>query len=194
MVRLYLGLDERPNSAWTIVSPRIVTSHLLVALGVSQPVQLSKPEPLLALAVRTTFVPSRYSALQVEPQLMPLGELVTVPWPVPSFSRTRGDFSIAANSAVTVVSPRMMTSHLVALGSASQPLQPSKTEPAPALAVKTTVVPSRYSCSACGQAVPQLMPAGELVTVPWPVPAFSTTRKNFSISLNSASTVNSSSS
>ena len=47
------------------------------------------------------------------------------------------------------------------------PLQPSKTEPAPALAVSVTTVFSTYVWL---QSEPQLIPAGLLVTVPVPEP------------------------
>ena len=53
------------------------------------------------------------------------------------------------------------------------PLQPAKVEPAAALADKVTVVPL---LKVPEQVVPQLMPAGELETVPLPVPAFVTER------------------
>jgi hypothetical protein len=51
------------------------------------------------------------------------------------------------------------------------PLQPPKTEPALAVAVSCTPVPGAYVCE---QSLPQLMPAGLLVTVPEPEPAFDT--------------------
>ena len=48
------------------------------------------------------------------------------------------------------------------------PLQPANVDGASAVAVKVTKVPSVYVAE---QVAPQLMPAGELVTVPVPVPA-----------------------
>src|ERR671937_186694 len=51
------------------------------------------------------------------------------------------------------------------------PLQPVKVEPASAVAVSVTVVPSAKEAE---QVAPQSMPAGELVTVPEPVPALVT--------------------
>ena len=49
------------------------------------------------------------------------------------------------------------------------PLQPAKVDPAAGVAVKVTAVPLLYVPE---QVLPQLMPAGLLVTVPLPVPAF----------------------
>ena len=53
------------------------------------------------------------------------------------------------------------------------PLQPMKLEPAAAIAVSVTVAPFVKSAS---QVAPQAIPAGLLVTVPLPVPAFVTVR------------------
>jgi hypothetical protein len=51
------------------------------------------------------------------------------------------------------------------------PPHPEKDELVPAAAVSVTTVPDRYDSE---QSVPQLIPAGEDVTVPAPVPAFAT--------------------
>ncbi len=53
------------------------------------------------------------------------------------------------------------------------PLQPEKVEPAAGVAVRVTAAPLEKFAE---QLVPQLMPAGELVTVPLPVPAGTTAR------------------
>ena len=60
-----------------------------------EPVPLQSPdhpansEPASAEAVRVTLVSTAKSWLQVEPQLMPLGELVTVPLPAPDLETVR---------------------------------------------------------------------------------------------------------
>ncbi len=53
------------------------------------------------------------------------------------------------------------------------PLQPAKVEPEAAVAVRVTAVPLLKLTE---QVLPQLMPAGELVTVPLPVPDLATER------------------
>ena len=53
------------------------------------------------------------------------------------------------------------------------PLQPAKVEPDAGVAVRVTTVPLLKFAE---QVLPQLMPAGELVTVPLPVPALTTER------------------
>ena len=52
---------------------------------VHAPDQLRKREPAAGVAVSVTVVPFEYVATQVGPQLMPAGELVTVPLPAPVF-------------------------------------------------------------------------------------------------------------
>ncbi len=54
-----------------------------------------------------------------------------------------------------------------------EPLQPVKVEPEAATAVRVTIVPL---LKVAEQAIPQLMPEGELVTVPIPLPALDTLR------------------
>jgi hypothetical protein len=53
------------------------------------PDQPAKTEPEAADAVSVTDIPGAYEALQVVPQLIPGGELVTVPLPVPSLEIVR---------------------------------------------------------------------------------------------------------
>ena len=50
----------------------------------------------------------------------------------------------------------------------ASPLQPAKIDPAAAVAVRATALPL---LKVAEQVLPQLIPAGELVTVPLPVPA-----------------------
>ena len=56
---------------------------------------------------------------------------------------------------------------------AQLPLHPAKVAPAAGVAVNVTVVPLAYEAE---QAVPQVIPAGALVTAPLPVPALVTVR------------------
>ena len=70
------------NVAVTDVFAEIVTLHELVPE--QAPPHPAKVEPLVAVGVNVTDVPSSKSALQADPQLMPLGVLLTVPVPVPA--------------------------------------------------------------------------------------------------------------
>jgi hypothetical protein len=69
------------NVAVTDVLAVSVTVHALVP--VHAPDQPANVDPLAAVGVSVTAVPLLKVALQVCPQLMPAGLLVTVPVPVP---------------------------------------------------------------------------------------------------------------
>ncbi|CAK0767977.1 hypothetical protein CCP4SC76_4960002 [Gammaproteobacteria bacterium] len=72
------------------------------------PLQPAKVLPVAEVAVNTTGVLLEKLDEQVEPQLMPEGELVTVPLPVPDFPTVR----IALKIAVTLLLDVMMTVQL----------------------------------------------------------------------------------
>jgi hypothetical protein len=67
--------------AVTFCAALIVTVHAPVPLHA--PPQPAKLEPDAGVAVRLTLVPCAKLVVQVEPQLMPVGVLVTVPAPDP---------------------------------------------------------------------------------------------------------------
>jgi hypothetical protein len=60
----------------------IVTTQL--AVPVQAPLQPLNVEPLAAVGVSVTLVPLAYGSPQSAPQLMPAGEELTVPAPVPA--------------------------------------------------------------------------------------------------------------
>ena len=70
------------NVAVTEVFAEMVSLQELVPE--QAPPHPAKVEPSVAVGVRVTDVPSSKLALQSEPQLMPLGVLLTVPVPVPA--------------------------------------------------------------------------------------------------------------
>ncbi|HSB78889.1 MAG TPA: hypothetical protein VLM91_08885 [Candidatus Methylomirabilis sp.] len=67
----------------TLLAASTVTEH--VPVPVHAPLQPVKVEVLAGVAVRVTLVPEVKLALQVLPQLIPAGLLVSVPVPVPIF-------------------------------------------------------------------------------------------------------------
>src|SRR5439155_1364275 len=108
-------------------------------------------------------------AVHVAPQVIPAGELLAVPLPVPALltvSATVGRLKVA----VTVVAAETVTTH-VPVPEQPPPLQPLKVEPAAALAVNVTLVPP---AKLAVHVAPHVIPAGALVTVPLPVPALLT--------------------
>src|SRR5207253_3581355 len=135
------------------------------------PAQPVKVEPAAGVAVNVTVVPLAKLAEQVAPQLIPAGELVTVPLPVPALLTVSAKVG-RAKVAVTVVAALRVTVQ-VPVPEQPPPLQPAKMEPAAGAAVSVTAVPL---VKLAEQVAPQLIPTGALVTVPLPVPAGVTVR------------------
>ena len=87
----------RVNVAVTVIDEFMVTVQVPVPEQ-PPPDHPVNVEPYPWVAVRVTGVPAAYDAEQVEPQFMPLGELVTVPAPVPDLETVR----ITEGDCVTV--------------------------------------------------------------------------------------------
>src|SRR5436190_736268 len=160
----------RVKVAVTVVAAETVTTHDPVPEQ-PPPLQPVKVEPAAGVAVNVTAVPLAKLAEQLAPQLIPAGELVTVPLPVPALltvsaklGRLKVAVTVVAAESVTVQAP---------VPEQPPPVQPVKVEPAAAVAVSVTAVPLAKLAE---QVAPQLIPAGELVTVPLPVPALETVR------------------
>jgi hypothetical protein len=106
--------------------------------------------------------------LHVVPQLIPEGLLETVPVPVPALC-TVSCSGMALNSAVTEALAFRSTAHVpVPL---HVPDQPANLEPVLGLAVSVTEAPL---AKVAPHVVPQLIPEGLLVTIPFPVPVLCT--------------------
>ena len=135
------------------------------------PLQPAKIDPADAVAVSVTELPVGNEALQVFPQLMPAGLLVTVPVPPPTLVTVRVE-GTALNVAVTDLLALITTVH-VPVPLHPLPLQPAKVDPDAGAAVNVTVVPDEKGKL---HVVPQSIPAGLLVTVPIPTPALVTVR------------------
>ena len=142
-----------------------------MTLPLEQPVpdQPAKVEPEAGVAVKVTAAPLLKVAEQVLPQLMPAGELVTVPLPVPVLLSV-SEYVMRLNVAVQLI---LVLTVKLPLEQVASPDQPAKTEPLAATGVRVTAVPLTKLLE---QPAPQLMPAGELVTVPMPVPPRFTVR------------------
>jgi len=129
------------------VLARFMATVQVVPDTLSQPLQPVKVERNAGAALSVTTVPDTYEAEQVDPQLIWLLlaglELeVTVPLP-----RRRLDFLTesvnvcTAKVAVTVLAAFMVTVQ-VAPDAVSHPVQPVWTDPAAAVAVSVTTVPT----------------------------------------------------
>jgi hypothetical protein len=133
-----------------------------------------KAKSWFGVAVSVTVLPVEYVAEQLEPQLIPDGELVIVPGPVfPTL--TVKDVEVGVEVAILKLAVTV-TDVLVAKVQGAVPVQPPplhpvKVEPAEGVAARVTEVPAMYVLE---QVLPQLIPAGELATVPAPLPALVT--------------------
>jgi hypothetical protein len=155
--------DCSAKVAVTELAAFIVTVH--VPVPVQAPLQPVKVAPAEGVAVRVTAVPLLNDAEHVVPQLIPAGALVTVPDPAPA-RLTVSAKDCRAKVAVTELAEFIVTVHVPVPVQA--PLQPMKVAPAEGVAVRVTAVPLLNDAE---HVVPQLIPAGALVTVPDPAPA-----------------------
>lgn len=111
-----------------------------------QPIKVALP---LATAAKVTTVPMGKLALQPTPQLMPLGEEVTVPPPVPAVVTLNIATVVLSKAAVTFgIGVRIDGSIKVELTNSvhtpvppQAPPQPVNLDPVAGVAVSTTVVP-----------------------------------------------------
>jgi hypothetical protein len=163
-------LEVELNVALTDCAEFIVTLHAPVPL--QAPPQPAKVEPESGVAARLTTVPLAKLAEQVVPQEIPEGVLVTVPAPFPLLDTVRVKVpALAVKLAPTDFAASMVT--LQAPVPVQAPLHPANVEPESGVAVRFTTVPlSKFA----EQLEPQEIPAGELATVPLPVPLFVTVR------------------
>ena len=129
--------------SWTKVGVTVVFAEM-VTLQVTPlhppPDHPAKVEPAAAVAVKVIGVPVWKLAVQVAPQLMPDGLLVTVPEPLPAGVTDSMKLGITVKVAVTVVLPVIVTVHS-AVPLHPSPLHPVKVEPEAALAVNVTGSP-----------------------------------------------------
>ena len=95
--------------------------------------------------------------------MIPAGELITVPVPVPA--KLTDSWNRGIKVAVTVIAELTVT--LQAPVPVQAPPQPVNTDPAAAIALSVTAVPD---VNVAEHVAPQLIPAGLLVTVPAPAP------------------------
>jgi hypothetical protein len=149
------------NVALTDFAESTVTMQAPVPL--QAPLHPEKVEPLSGVAVRVTSEFWFQLALHVVPQLIPAGELVTVPVPSPSLP-TVNEYEFVKNTALRVFAASMVTTH-IGLEPLHAPLQPTNVVVLSAVAVNMTVVPALKLEE---HDAPQYIPKGSLVMVPLP--------------------------
>ena len=109
--------------------------------------------------------------MHVVGQKIPGGELDTIPPPEPALVTVSVRLATAANVAVTLLAASIVTMHPAVPLQA--PPQPEKVLVASAVAVSVTTLPWAKIAL---QTLPQVIPAGALVTVPVPFPEVRTSR------------------
>ena len=142
LVAVVLGGAVYGLYTFGVSMPLIILAALIVTWQAPAPVQAPpqpvKTEPVAGAAVRVTGVPWPYASEQSEPQLMPTGEDVTVPAPVPAFVTVKV-YALRAKVAVTDLAASMVTEQDPVPVQA--PLQPAKVDPVAAEAFNVTTVP-----------------------------------------------------
>jgi hypothetical protein len=106
--------------------------------------------------------------------LIPDGLLVTVPSP------DLAKFSVAVSTLNVAVHDLLAPMVTTPSTQSESPLHPANTEPAEGAAVSETTVPDKYASE---QSLPQLIPAGLLVTLPLPLPSLLTTELTLTVSM-----------
>jgi hypothetical protein len=128
------------------------------------PLQPANTDPPVGVAVRVIRVLVLKLAEQVAPQLIPAGELLTDPDPVPARVTFTGK-AVGIKFASTVWSEFRVTEQVAVPEQA--PPQPLNTDPAFAVGVRVTTEPL---AKLAAQVAPQLIPVGALTTEPVPTP------------------------
>lgn len=171
-------LELPPKLATTFVDCVIVNVQVPVPEQPS-PVHPVNVDPAVGLAVNVICVPlAKLAEHVVEHMLIPAGLLLTLPLPVPAKVTVSKSLLPVLKVAVTVTSAVPMGTVQVGgfvcgLAGVQFALKPANDEPDAAVAVSITLL---LSVNGARQTVGQLIPTGELVTVPAPVPFSVTVR------------------
>src|ERR1700686_3723942 len=128
------------------------------------PANVLKVEGSPGVLVSVTWVPDAKGALHIEGQLIPAGLLVTLPVSVPGRVTVSVGGPCVKEAETDVLLFKVTTQAPMPL---QAPPHPAKFEPPLGVCVNVTCVPVGKFAA---QTVPQLIPAGVLVTVPVPVP------------------------
>jgi hypothetical protein len=164
--------------AVTVVAAFNVTTQVPVPVQ-PPPLHPANVEPSAGLAINVTCAPlAKFAEHFAEHALMPAGLLLTAPDPVPANITVRVSLLPVLKVAVTVTSVVPIgTVHVggfvCGFAGTQFVLKPANVDPSAAVAVNITLL---LSGKAARQLDGQLIPLGELVTVPVPVPISVTIR------------------
>src|SRR5580704_1376319 len=133
------------------------------AMPLQAPPQPARPQAAAGVALSVTWVPLLKFALQVEPQSIPAGELVTLPTGMAITETERVE--VAVEKLADTLMVEVIVTVQVPVPVQPPPLQPVKVEPPSAVAVKVTD-DAGLNCAL--QVDAQLISGGALVIVPVP--------------------------
>jgi hypothetical protein len=130
-------VDVVPGVSNRATQFRATARVTLPSLQSASPLHPSKTNPEFAVAVKVTTCPKANGTLQVAPQLMPAGLLVTVPVPVPTL------VTVKAGGVNVKVAVQLRSTDIVIEPSrqSASPLHAAKVDPRPGVAVKSMIVP-----------------------------------------------------
>jgi len=162
MILLGLVVVILPNNAVTFLPDVIGT--IQAPVPEQSPLHCLNCQPVSACGVRVTLVSSLYCPEQSPGQSIPAGELVTLPDPSTETVRACWMVELISNTARTYLND--VTETVQAPVPEQAPPHCLNCQPESACGVRVTLVPWLY----CWEQSPgQLIPAGELVTLPEPL-------------------------
>ena len=169
MVWLPKGFNTTAIGLMNVTVQFVFPDTLIVVVGLvpeQAPPQLTKVDPASGVAVSCTL--PVIEAVQVDPQFIPAGTETTVPVPVQLGVMV--SMLPRENVAMQLSLELVTLTDVVKAVPEQSPPQPVKLEPGSAKAVRTTG--PLNGALWIRQEVPQLIPAGDDVTVPVPAPPF----------------------
>jgi hypothetical protein len=167
----FVTVNTNPGMKVPVTDLEAVIATVQAAVPLQAPLQPANIDPQAGVAVSCTTDPVMKLALQVAPQLIPLGLLITVPFPAPAFVtvKTNPGLKVATTALSIVIGTRQVAVPEQA------PLQPANAAPETGVAVSCT---KAQLLNLALHAFPQLIPVGLLITVPLLVPAFVTVKRS----------------
>jgi hypothetical protein len=158
-----VGSATRPNAADADFAPSIASLQTGFR-PLQAPVQRTNVHFGFGVASMVVVVPAGKEREHAEPQLMPVGVLLTIPWP--TFVIATGKTVPATTNDATAADAHLAVTVHEGATPRHEPDQPANTQPASGVACSVTRVPTGRTAP---QAVPQEIPAAGPEIDPFPV-------------------------
>lgn len=161
-VRVVPKLKSGTKTAWTATFEFSRTVQVLFPAQ-AEPDQPAKTEPDAEVAESVTEVPELNVAVQVDPQLMPVGVLLTTPLPAPAELMDNANCGGGAGTKLATTFWLELRVTLQPPLPVQLPLHPAKIYPLAGLTTRAIGVPETKELV---QTIPQLIPSGLLLIEP----------------------------